>query len=41
MKGYPTDVGYRGYIPNEGYVLFSTEEDYIEYYMENYTSETN
>jgi hypothetical protein len=42
MKGYPTDSGYKGYIPNEGYVLFATEEDYKEYYIENYIDmETN
>jgi hypothetical protein len=39
MKGYPTDTGYRGYIPNVGYVLFSTETEYLEYYKEH--CETN
>ena len=37
MKGYPTQIGYMGYIPGEGYVLFSCERDYMEYYKENYT----
>ena len=32
MKGYPTQTGYMGYIPDEGYILFSCEEDYIEYF---------
>lgn len=30
MKGYNTDIGYMGYIPGEGYSLFSCERDYIE-----------
>ena len=34
MKGYPTDSGYRGYIPEKGYILFSTEREYREYYRE-------
>lgn len=34
MKGYITHQGYMGYIPNVGYVLFCTEEEYAEYYME-------
>lgn len=34
MKGYTVDVGYRGYIPGEGYILFCTEEEYKEYYKE-------
>ena len=35
MRGYPTQVGYMGYIPNEGYSLFSTEDEYYEFYKEN------
>lgn len=34
MKGYPTQSGYMGYIPNVGYVLFCTEEEYKEIYSE-------
>ena len=42
MKGYPTDAGYKGYIPNEGYMTFPTEREYREYYRENYVdTETN
>ena len=36
MKGYPTQTGYMGYIPNEGYVLFATENDYKEYWEVQY-----
>ena len=36
MKGYLTQNGFMGYIPNKGYWLFSNETDYIEYYRENY-----
>lgn len=36
MKGYVTSSGYKGYIPERGYVLFSTEDDYKEYYRENF-----
>ena len=33
MKGYYTNFGYMGYIPNLGkYILFATEEEYIELY---------
>ena len=32
MKGYPTQSGYMGYIPNKGYILFSFEQDYEEFY---------
>ena len=35
MKGYPIQSGYMGYIPNMGYILFSTETDYTEYYRES------
>lgn len=34
MKGYVTMAGYMGYI-NGKYVLFATEEDYIECYKEH------
>lgn len=34
MKGYPIHEGYMGYIPNRGYILFSTETEYLEYYKE-------
>ena len=34
MKGYPIEAGYMGYIPNVGYILFSTENEYVEYYKE-------
>ena len=33
MKGYVTMAGYMGYI-NGRYILFATEEDYIEAYKE-------
>ena len=35
-KGYPTESGYMGYIPNKGYVLFSSEDDYEDFYEANY-----
>ena len=35
MKGYATQTGYMGYMPNEGYSLFATETDYVEYYQEH------
>ena len=28
MKGYPTHEGYMGHIPDKGYVLFCTEDEY-------------
>lgn len=35
MKGYPVSEGYRGFLPSIGkYLLFSSEEDYIEYFRE-------
>lgn len=34
MKGYNTSDGYKGYVPEMGYILFSTEEEYREYYTE-------
>ena len=34
MKGYPTHEGYMGYIPNMGYALFCTEEEYAELFRE-------
>lgn len=36
MKGYVTSNGYKGYIPERGYVLFSTQTEYEEYYRENF-----
>ena len=30
LKGYPVPAGYMGYVGN-GYMLFSTEDDYREY----------
>jgi hypothetical protein len=30
MKGYVTESGYMGYV-GDGYVLFASEADYIEY----------
>lgn len=35
MRGYTTSQGYMGYIPNEGYSLFSTETEYEEFFREN------
>ena len=35
MKGYVVAEGYMGYIPSENrYRLFSTEEEYVEYFKE-------
>jgi len=35
MKGYPVSTGFMGYIPkSETYILFDTEEEYVEYYRE-------
>jgi hypothetical protein len=34
MKGYPISVGYMGYIPGIGYILFSTETEYKETWEE-------
>lgn len=34
MKGYYTDSGYMGYL-NGDYILFSCEDDYIEYVKES------
>ena len=36
MRGYSTQSGFMGYIPNKGYCLFSSETDYIEYYIANF-----
>ena len=33
MKGYTTDSGYMGYVDGR-YLLFSSENDYIEYMEE-------
>lgn len=35
MKGYYTSYGYKGFIPNKGYMLFKDEDEYEEYYNEN------
>ena len=35
MKGYPVPAGYMGFI-NGTYVLFATEQDYVETYREIY-----
>ena len=35
MKGYFVSTGYMGYIPDKGYILFSTENEYKEYFNEN------
>lgn len=35
MKGYYTYGGYKGYIPNMGYILFCTRTEYEEYYREH------
>ena len=34
MKGYPVNDGYKGYIPGRGYMLFATESEYEEYFLE-------
>lgn len=35
MKGYPVPNGFKGYIPRSNtYILFDTEEEYVEYYRE-------
>lgn len=34
MKGYITASGYRGYIPDSGYILFPTQAEYEEAYKE-------
>lgn len=34
MKGYYTSYGYKGYVPEMGYILFSCEQDYKEYIEE-------
>jgi hypothetical protein len=33
MKGYYVDSGYMGYV-NGRYILFASESDYREYYLE-------
>lgn len=37
MKGYLTKSGYMGWT-GEKFILFSTEEEYIEWYRELYSS---
>ncbi len=40
MKGYVMPSGYMGYLPSIGkYLLFSTEEEYIEEYNEEVYNE--
>ena len=34
LKGYPINVGYKGYVAGNGYMLFATEEEYYEYMEE-------
>ena len=34
MKGYIINFGYKGYIPGQGYILFATQEEYVEMYRE-------
>lgn len=37
MKGYFTNAGYMGWLPDEKkYVLFATETDYVDYYLSMY-----
>ena len=39
MKGYPVNNGYMGFIPETGdYMLFCTEEEYVEYFKDNLLS---
>ena len=40
MKGYIVDSGYYGWL-NGKYILFATEQDYIEVYNALYSLETN
>lgn len=42
MKGYVVAYGYMGYLPTDGkYLLFSTEEEYIDIYEEESNNEEN
>ena len=34
MKGYKTSLGYKGYMPGYGYVLFDNEKEYAKEYAE-------
>lgn len=38
MKGFPVQEGYFGFINGE-YVLFATEQDYVEYYKSTQTNQ--
>ena len=39
--GYPTDTGYKGFMPSlRKYLLFDTEEEYVEYFYEMETEES-
>lgn len=40
MKGYLVSAGFMGYVPHKGYVLFATEDEYIEYYEAQKGKET-
>lgn len=40
MKGYVVSSGYMGYLPSVGkYLLFATEEEYVEEYNEEIYNE--
>lgn len=42
MKGYVVASGYMGYLPSIGkYLLFPTEEEYVEEYKEEAYNEEN
>jgi len=42
MKGYVVSDGYMGYLPSIGkYLLFPTEEEYVEEYKEEAYNEEN
>ena len=42
MKGYVVPSGYMGYLPSVGkYLLFATEEDYIDMYKGESNNEEN
>ena len=34
MQGYWTGYGYKGFIPNKGYMLFENRDEYEQYYTE-------
>ena len=39
LKGYPVPAGYMGILPSGAKLLFSTEEEYVEYMKEHYEKE--